>query len=325
MSVNVALLPAAPLPSWMETMRRAYQSNYYAMYSSLYGGIVTDPLLMSIPVDDHLVHRGDGIFETFKCVNGHLYNLRAHLERLAQSAEALAFVMPLTSDALETVIIETVRHGRHPDAAVRILISRGPGSFDVNPYDSAQALVFVMVTSLKRPFMELHPEGARVRTSAIPPKPPFFAAIKCCNYIPNVLMKKEAVDAGVDFVMAFSEREGWLTEGATENMGLVNQDGRLRFPRHGILAGTTMRRVMDLARQLVPTVLSGVEFADITRADVRNAAELLVVGTTMNVVAVSEYDGRPTPLGVRGPVYQALSRLLLDDIANNAATRTRVF
>ena len=33
--------------------------------ASVTSGIVTDPKLMTVPVDDHLVHRGDGVFEAF--------------------------------------------------------------------------------------------------------------------------------------------------------------------------------------------------------------------------------------------------------------------
>ena len=39
---------------------------YGAMYSSWYGGIVTKPELMVIPIDDHMVHRGDGVFEAIR-------------------------------------------------------------------------------------------------------------------------------------------------------------------------------------------------------------------------------------------------------------------
>ena len=64
--------------------------DYFAMYSSLWGGVVKDPALMVIPLDDHMVHRGDGIFEAFKCVNGYIYNLDAHLSRLENSARLIS-------------------------------------------------------------------------------------------------------------------------------------------------------------------------------------------------------------------------------------------
>ncbi|PQP96908.1 D-amino-acid transaminase chloroplastic-like [Prunus yedoensis var. nudiflora] len=43
------------------------------MYSSTYGGIILDPALMVIPIDDHMVHRGHGVFDTVIILNGHMY------------------------------------------------------------------------------------------------------------------------------------------------------------------------------------------------------------------------------------------------------------
>lgn len=43
---------------------------YRAMYSSLIGGITLDPILMVIPIDDHMVHRGHGVFDTAMLMNG---------------------------------------------------------------------------------------------------------------------------------------------------------------------------------------------------------------------------------------------------------------
>ena len=40
------------------------QPGYLAMFSSWLGGVITDPALMQIPLDDHLVHRGHGVFDT---------------------------------------------------------------------------------------------------------------------------------------------------------------------------------------------------------------------------------------------------------------------
>ena len=45
-------------------LRATQPVKYAAFYSSQLGGIVTDPALMVIPFDDHMVHRGHGIFDT---------------------------------------------------------------------------------------------------------------------------------------------------------------------------------------------------------------------------------------------------------------------
>ena len=108
---------------------RPYHQNYLAMYNSILGGVVTHPFLMTIPVDDHVVHRGDGIFEAFKCVNGNLYNLQAHLQRLERSARAVYLNLPATLEQITNLVIGTIRIAETRDCLIRLFVSRGPGTF----------------------------------------------------------------------------------------------------------------------------------------------------------------------------------------------------
>lgn len=306
----------------LEKTRSPWHENYYAMYSSVLGGIVTDPVLMQVPLDDHLVHRGDGVFDTFKCVNRGAYNLEPHLRRLLQSASAISLAWPGGIDEIRELTLATLRVADRTACSARIILARGPGSFGVSPYESKRPALYIVVYAAGTPFMRRKPEGADVRRSQIPVKHEKFATVKNCNYLPNVMMKQEAVDWGVDFVVGF-DLDGFMTEGATENFAIVTADGRLIFPRvKKVLDGTTMKRVMELAATLPEQMLSSVAFADITLEDVRVAKEMLVVGTTLNVVSVHTFDGSPVGDGVPGPVGKALDRLLSDDIENNAALRT---
>lgn len=310
---------------WAETLRRPFHEQYFAMYSSVYGGIVTDPVLMMVPMDDHVVHRGDGVFETLKCVEGGIYNLQAHLDRLRNSASALGYPDTAVPDTMEELIAETVRAGGKKDCSVRVLLSRGPGSLGVNPADCPDPQLYIVVARMKGSFMDSHPEGATAISSGILPKQAFLAGVKSCNYIHNVLMKKEASDGGVDFVLGFDE-DGLLTEGATENAGIVTRSGELVFPEgERLLRGTTMTRVLELAAGQSGEVLSGASCGAITRDDIVNASEVLIVGTTPDVSAMVELDGVPVGGGKPGPVQAVLNRLLREDIAGNETMRTDVF
>ncbi len=318
------LSQAEVLAAW-SLRRDRYGDRYLAMYSSLLGGIVTDPALMLVPIDDHMVHRGDAVFEALKCVDGAIYQLEPHLDRLARSAAPIGLVPPLTRAEITEAILDSVRAAGRADCAIRLLISRGPGSFGVNPYDCAEPTIYVIVTALGPSFMELHPMGASVGVSDVPLKPSFFAGVKSCNYLPNVLMAREAVDAGLDFVVAF-DHEGHLAEGATENVGIVSAEGALLFPHPGyVLRGTTMVRVMELAETLLSTgELSGIGYAAIDRDCIARAREVLVVGTTRNVTSVREFDGRAVCAEGPGPVARALTTLLDDDMRHGATMRTPV-
>lgn len=300
--------------------RPEYHANYYAMYSSWWDAITTEPNLMVVPVDDHMVHRGDGLFETCKCMNGAVYNLAAHLDRLEQGAKTIALQLPWSRADIHRIIGEVLKAGGHRDALVRVFVSRGPGGHSANPYECPLPLLMVLAIRLAEPFMASHPQGARVGVSGVPNKEGMFAQVKSVNYLPNVLMKKQAVDAGVDFMLGF-DKDGHMTELPTENFGIVTADRVLKVPKPAhILLGTTMLRVMELAReQLVPAgILKGVEAADVPRAELEQAAEMLVFGTSPHVTAVTEFAGRPVGDGRPGPVWRELNRVFEKDLENPA-------
>ena len=295
---------------------RPHFSNYLAMYSSWYGGIVVDPALMMVPMDDHLVHRGDGVFEALKCVGWNIYALQQHLDRLDETAAVLGLDIPMDRSALIETILETIRAGNSGDCTIRLFVSRGPGSFSANPYESVASQVYLIVTSLLTPPKERYERGVVLATSSIPTKHDRFATVKTCNYLQNVLMKKEAKDLGADFPVSIDE-EGFLGEGATENVGILTMKGELLLPRfRRILRGITITRAAELARSLIGHGLNTVAEADITREQAYEAAEMFVFGTTINILPVVEYDGRKIGGGRPGPVHGKLLDLLLRDERN---------
>ena len=307
----------------LESLRKPWHGTYYAMYSSLLGGVVLDPLLMQVPIDDHLVHRGDGVFDTFKCIGRGAYNLDAHLRRLMRSADSIGLAWPGGVDEVRALTVETLAAADRDECSGRVMIARGPGSFGVSPYDSPLPALYIVVYAAHVPFMKSHPDGARVRRSRVPVKPARFATAKSCNYLPNVMMKRESVDWGVDFVVGF-DSDGFMAEGATENFGIVTRSGELLFPRMElVLDGTTMMRVTQLAEALVKSGdLSKIALRDIAEEDVRRAAEMLIVGTSVNVASVRTFEDEPIGEGAAGPIGRALNAVLECDIASNDSLRT---
>ncbi len=319
-------LPRLDADAFLRAHRAPQHADYFAFYSSVAGGIVTDPALMLVPADDHLVHRGDGVFETMKCVDGGIYLWREHIRRLLNSARAVGLPVRWSEEELADIVGQTVRAGGRRDALIRIIVARGPGSMGINPYDCPTPALYVLVHALKPSFMDAHPEGARLVASAIPVKAGFFATIKSCNYLPNALLKKEAADRGADFAVAFDE-QGFVAEGATENVGIVDADGRLRVPgNERILSGTTMNRALELADALVREGrLRGIARGPIARAELESAREILIFGTTPDVTAAVALDGRAVGGGRPGPIALSLLALVREDIRVNAEVRLVVY
>ena len=304
----------------LDLNKRDFHANYFAMYSTWLDGITTDPMLMNVPIDDHLVHRGDGIFEALKVSAGRIYLFKEHLDRLEVSAKMVSLNLPLSRSNLELAIIKTVRAAQNSDCGIRIFVSRGPGGFGPSPYESVASQLYVVVTRLKPFDPEKYKKGAIVGISQVPMKEAFQATVKSCNYLNNVLMKKEAVDKGWDFPINISP-EGFLGEGATENIGFVSAHGELLIPSFKYtLKGTTLVRLLELAQKLVAGgKLKAIKEVDITFEQAALCKEAMMFGTTIGVVPVVQINGKILSDGKPGPLARELLQMHEADLMNGAS------
>jgi branched-chain amino acid aminotransferase len=313
--VSIPLLSSDDILKKLALYNYEQKKTYLAMYSSWYGGITKDPSLMMVPVDDHLVHRGDGVFEAMKYIHGKVYLMNDHLDRLESSAKQLGMQWPFARGKMISIIEEVVNASEAQEVLIRLFMSRGPGGFTTNPYDSVGTQVYCIATELKPMPEKKYEEGVRVGRSEISPKDSWFATVKSCNYLQNVMMKKEAVDRKLDFTIGFDSC-GVITEGSTENIILVNSSKELVRPRlKQILKGTTMMRTLHLAEDLVrqKQIINIIE-QDLQEKDLVSAKEVMMVGTTLDVLPVIQYEGKKIGEGKPGFIAQTLRRYLTEDM-----------
>ena len=235
--VRLAVMPAtnsvckscrtAEVLERLRALRSRQPVKYTAFYSSQLGGIVTDPALMVIPFDDHMVHRGHGIFDTAGIVNGKIYDLEAHLDRFLQVRRALEAEAAV---ARATRCATSSSGPRRPAAGATARsvtgCRRAPGSLDLTPVAGADPGFFVMIfPGLVYP-ERWKTEGVRVMTTTYPIKPPLYAITKTTNYLPNVLMQMEAKEKGFDNGV-FIDHDGHVGESSNMNVAFVSHDGVL--------------------------------------------------------------------------------------------------
>lgn len=265
---------------------------------------------MVLPMDDHMVHRGDGVFEAIKAVDRKVFLLNAHLERLEISAARIAIALPFPIQKIQEIILQTLKVANQPNVLIRLFVARGPGGFTTNPYDSVGSQLYIAITELKNPKAELYETGAKIGRSHVPIKDPSMAQVKSCNYLPNVLMKKEAVDRKLDFTIGFDSKN-FVAESSTENIAIVDKRGTLVHPHfENILRGTTMLRAFELAKTVgIPT-----EQRNFTEQEIHEAQEVMMIGTTLDVLPVTEFEGQKINGGKVGPVSRQLLQVVREDI-----------
>ncbi|MDR2200069.1 MAG: aminotransferase class IV [Deltaproteobacteria bacterium] len=295
-------------------LKREWHENYFVMYSSVWNGFSTNPELWGVPADDHMVHRADGVFEAFKCVKGRVYCLNEHLERLRRSAAALSLKLPPVLDDVLDVLKQAYVLGGKRDFQGRICVSRGPGSFSVNPYESKGPELYLVTLRLKKIPRETILQGVTMATSPFPAKTE-FAGVKSVDYLHNALARKAALDLGAEYAASF-DREGCLTEGPTENIVVVTKDGELVVPEwKRILKGITLGRVLERAGELIEKgLLKSAGNRDLRREELPGIAqEVFLTATTYDVLPVRSWDGAPVGSGKSGPVALEFARLLEEE------------
>ncbi|HEY1267652.1 MAG TPA: aminotransferase class IV [Candidatus Binatia bacterium] len=294
-------------------------ANYYAMYSSVLGGIVTDPAFMVVPLDDHMVHRGHSVFDTAILAEGRLYQLDQHLQRFLRSAEMARIPLPFPLEKLRQIIIDTAAASGRRDASVRYWLSAGPGGFGLGPAECVGSSFYVIIFVAEFYPESFYTQGLKVVTSTVAIKPPFFARVKSTNYLPNVLVLVEAKDKGADNGV-FIDHHGMVAESSNMNVAFVTRERVFRHPPFdAILSGVTVQRLFQLARRLVESGdLKDIRIGDVPVEEGKAAAEMMLVGSSVKVAPVVEWDGRPIGDGKPGPIARKLLELWREDLRKAA-------
>jgi 4-amino-4-deoxychorismate lyase len=299
----------------LRALRAKQPVKYTAFYSSQLGGVVTDPALMVIPFDDHMVHRGHGIFDTAGIVNGRIYDLDAHLDRFLKSAERSKLKLPASCDAMRDIIIRTTAASGRRDGSIRYWLSSGPGNLDLTPVAGAEPGFFVMIfPGLVYP-EKWTAEGVRVMTTTYPIKPRLYAITKTTNYLPNVLMQMEAKEKGFDNGV-FIDPDGHVGESSNMNVAFVTRDNVLVHPKFDhILSGCTSMRLLELAKTLVQRgELKDVSVSHVSLDEALAAREMLLIGSSVKVAGIVQWDEHKIGDGKPGPIARALLQLLEEDM-----------
>jgi 4-amino-4-deoxychorismate lyase len=289
-------------------------ANFYSMYSSVLGGIVTDPALMILPLDDHMVHRGHAVFDTATLTQRMLYQLDPHLDRLVRSAELARIPLPFPREQLRQIILDTAAASGKHDGSVRYWLSAGPGGFALGPAECIGSSFYVIVFKPEFYPQSYYTEGVKVITSQIPIKPPLFARTKSTNYLPNVLVVLEAKDHGADNGV-FMDQRGMVAESSNMNVAFVTKDRVFRHPSFdAILSGITIQRVLQFAERLLQKgELKEIRVADIPVGEGREAAEMMLIGSSIKIAPVVQWDGKPIGDGKPGPITKKLLQLWEED------------
>jgi branched-chain amino acid aminotransferase len=257
-----------------------------------------------VSVYDHGLLYGDGVFEGMRIYNGRIFECRAHMRRLFDSAKAIRLTIPYTAERLEQVTYDTMQANGFTDCYVRLIVTRGIGSLGLDPNRCPGPSVIVITDQVQLYPKEMYENGMAVITASVIRNHPnaLSPRIKSLNYLNNILAKIEAMDAGVPEAVMLNH-EGYVAECTADNIFIV-RNGEVFTPpaSDGSLEGVTRGAIINLARSsMIPMHERRLERHDLYIAD-----ECFLTGSGAEVIAVTKIDGRVIGDGKPGPVTQKL-------------------
>jgi branched-chain amino acid aminotransferase len=263
-----------------------------------------------IPVVDHGLLYGDGVFEGMRAFLGRPFKLDAHLDRLAYGARSLHLRLPGGLPHMREVVTGTLAAHGGDDVYLRLIITRGDGPLGVDPGTCPRPRVICIADTIA-----LYPEDKRARglslvTSSLrrPSADVLDPRVKSLNYLNNVLAKAEARRQHADDALLLNAH-GHVAEASVANVFAVH-GGRLLTPptTDGALDGITRGAVLELA----PALGIPCEVRTLGRMDLFAADEAFLTGTGAGILRIAELDGEPIGRAEPGPITERIIRAYAD-------------
>lgn len=259
-----------------------------------------------VSVEDRGFNFGDGIYEVVRIAGGHGFQLKEHLDRLAEGAKALKIPLPLDRGALEETIHSVAAANLVREGTVYLQLTRGAAPRSHALPESISPNLVLTAKPLSGPDPALFETGVPVITH--PDLRSGYCEIKTIGLLPNVLAYQEARSRGS--FEALLVRDGQITEGCLSSAFCARGGTVFTYPVRNILPSVTRRFLIDVLRG------EGFEVREepLAVADWSNADEVMMVGTTSEVMPVVRIDAQQIGTGRPGAIARLGRKLYLRDL-----------
>ncbi|MEK9721760.1 MAG: branched-chain amino acid transaminase [Quisquiliibacterium sp.] len=268
----------------------------------------------------HSLHYGMGVFEgvrAYKTDAGTaIFRLKEHTTRLFNSAKIFQMTIPYSFDQILQAQLDAVRQNKLDSCYIRPLAWIGSEKMGVSPKGNTIHVAIAVWPWGAYLGEEGLAKGIRIKTSSYARHHVNVSLVRAKAsgyYVNSILANQEVTAHGYDEALLL-DTEGYVSEGAGENVFIV-RNGKLYTPDlASCLDGITRDAVITMARDL------GIEVIEkrITRDEMYCADEAFFTGTAAEITPIRELDDRMIGAGHRGPVTEKLQSLFFDVVAGKS-------
>ena len=267
-----------------------------------YNGTVGSLDEMTIPLNDRASFFGDGVYDAGPVRNRHIFALDEHVDRFFNSAKLIDIELPLSKDALKTVLRDLVQKTESPDLFLYYQVTRGTG-IRKHVYPEGKANLWITCTPATiRDGME------PVKLITYPDKRFLYCHVKTLNLIPSVLASEAAAKAGAQEAVFYRD-ENHVTECAHSNVHILKDGTLITHPTDEyILPGIARRHLINACQVLQIPVHERIFSLD----ELFHADEVIVTSSSNLCLHTNMIDDKAVG-GLAPETYEKLRVYLLDE------------
>jgi branched-chain amino acid aminotransferase len=281
-----------------------------------FDGKMVDWRSANIHVLTHTLHYGMGVFEgvrTYKTAQGPaIFRLHEHTERLLNSAKIFQMKIPFDLNTLMQAQKDVVKANALESCYIRPLAWIGSEKLGVSAKGNSVHVAIAAWPWGAYLGEEGLTKGIRVKTSSFTRHHVNVSLVRAKAsgyYINSILANQEVTAHGYDEALLL-DTDGYVSEGAGENLFIVKK-GILYTPDlASCLDGITRNSVIEIAKDLGIQVIE----KRITRDEVYCADEAFFTGTAAEVTPIRELDDRVLGAGSRGPMTEQIQQTYFDAV-----------
>lgn len=243
-----------------------------------------------VSVFDSVVQGGDAVWEGLRVYKSGIFCLEQHLDRLEESAKALAFENIPDKATIKRAIAQTLEaNGMDDETHIRLTLTRGEKvTSGMDPRLNTEGPCLIVLAEWK-PLVYDNTNGIRVISSSQRRNSPQFldSKIHHNNLLNNILAKIQANISGVDAALML-DHMGFVSELNDANLFMIREGRVFTPPADACLHGITRGMVLKVCREI------GIEANErnLSLTEFYNADVVFATGTMGELTPVNEIDGR---------------------------------
>lgn len=254
-----------------------------------------------IDPEDRGYQFGDGIYEVVRAYNGTYFCLDDHVDRLFRSAQEIEMAIPQSKEEIKELMNQILKENEIDTGNLYMQVTRGIASPRNHSYPDGEVLPTVTGTTTIVP-RDAEKIKTGIQTIIEEDIRWLRCDIKSISLLGNIMLKHEAHKKNVE--EAILHRDGVVTECSSSNVAIVKEGTVYTHPDGNlILPGVTKKVWLACAEELdIPVKQEAFTLEDLKQAD-----EVFISSTTVEVTPVTTIEGETVGDGKRGNITAKLS------------------